>query len=103
MAYPLLCSGGYPVPEKQGMMEIVGICAVPTAVGSAMEVTLRDGWDKDKDTWGNDPEYNKHEVISFKSDGNTPVMQMFPSSIKVRQGLRAVTLTNATRVIVYVR
>lgn len=100
MGYPILCSGGYPVPEKEGQFEIVGIDIVPTVVGTAMEVVLRDHWDAD---WNNDPERNKHELISFKTDGNNSVHHMFQSPIKTRRGLRATILTNCTRVIAYVR
>lgn len=100
MARPLICPGGYPVPEKQGIHEIVGICAVPTVAGSAMEIELRDDWNNDQ-TY--DPDNNKHEVIKVKSDGNTSIFHMFPTQIKTLRGIRATILTNATRVEVYVR
>lgn len=100
MARPLFCSGGYPVPEKEGIMDIVGISAVPTTPGSAMEVTLRDDWNNAHPL---DPEDNKYEIIKFKSDGNTGLFHMFPVPIKTLSGIRATTLTNATRVTVYVR
>lgn len=98
--YPLLCAGGYPVPEKEGQFEIVGIDAVPTVAGSAMECTLRDHWSAN---WDNDPDRNKHEVISLKTDGNSSCFHVFQSPIKTRRGLRATTLTNCTRAIVYLR
>lgn len=100
MARPLLCPGGYPVPEKQGIFEIVGISAVPTTTGSAMEIELRDDWGFDQ-TW--DPDHNKHEIIKLKSDGNEGLFHMFIAPIKTLRGIRATTLTNATRVQVYVR
>ncbi len=100
MARPLICPGGYPVPERQGIMDIVGISAVPTATGSAMEIELRDDWENDQ-TW--DPDHNKHEIIKLKSDGNMGYFTMFPVPIKTLRGIRATTLTNATRVEVYVR
>jgi hypothetical protein len=100
MARPLICPGGYPVPEKEGIHEIVGISAVPTVVGSAMEVTIRDDWRNDQ-TY--DPDHNKHELLHFKSDGNMSIFHLFPTQIKCLRGLRATTLTNATRVQVYVR
>ena len=100
MARPLICRGGYPVPEAQGMFDIVGISVAPTAIGTAMEVELRDDWNYDQ-TW--DPENDKHEIVKIKHDGNDSVFHMFTSPIKVLRGIRATTLTNATRVLVYVR
>ena len=100
MARPLICPGGYPVPEKEGIHEIVGISAVPTVGGSAMEVLIRDDWNSDQ-TY--DPDHNKHDILHVKSDGNTGVFHMFPTQIKCLRGLRASILTNATRVQVYVR
>lgn len=100
MARPLICPGGYPVPEKEGIHEIVGISAVPAAIGSAMEVELRDDWNY---TQLNDPDKNKHEIIHIKTDGSVGFFHMFPTQIKCLRGIRATTLTNATRVQVYVR
>jgi hypothetical protein len=100
MAYPNLCPGGYPVPEFDGVREIVGINFSPTTVGSQVNITLRDA---NNYTYDNDPELNKHEVIKVLADGNQSYFQMFPVPIKVRRGIRATTLTNATRVILYVR
>jgi hypothetical protein len=100
MARPLICPGGYPVPEKDGIMEIVGIGCVPTAIGTAMEVILRDDWNNDQ-TY--DPDHNKHEIVHVATNGGTGFFQMFPVSIKTLRGIRATTLTNATRVQVYVR
>ena len=100
MARPLICPGGYPVPEKEGIHEIVGISAVPTAIGSNMEVILRDDWNNDQSY---DPDHNKHEVIHLATNGGQGVMHMFPTQIKTLRGIRATTLTNATRVQVYVR
>ena len=100
MARPLICPGGYPVPEKEGIHEIVGISCVPTVIGSAMEVVLRDDWNNDQ-TY--DPDHNKHEVIHIATSGVEGVFHMFPTQIKTLRGIRATTLTNATRVQVFVR
>lgn len=100
MARPLICPGGYPVPEKQGIHEIVGISAVPTVIGTAMEVMLRDDWNSDQDY---DPDHNKNEVIHIATNGGEGVFHMFPTQIKCLRGVRATTLTNATRVQLYVR
>ena len=100
MAYPLLCSGGYPVPEFDGVREIAGINFTPTVVGSPMEVVLRDANNAE---YNNDPDHNKHEVVKVLADGNQSYFQMFTSPIKTRRGIRATTLINATRVILYVR
>jgi hypothetical protein len=100
MARPLICPGGYPVPEKEGIHEIVGISCVPTDIGSTMEVVLRDDWNY---TQLQDPDNNKHEIIHIKTNGGDGVFHMFPAQIKCLRGIRATTLTNATRVQVYVR
>lgn len=100
MAYPNLCPGGYPMPEKEGVFEIVGIGFTPTVVGSQAVVELRDHWSANYD---NDPDRNKHEVIKIVDEGNDSYFHMFTSPIKVRRGTRATTLTNTTRVLMYVR
>lgn len=101
MAYPNLCPGGYPMPEKEGVFEIVGIGFTPTVVGSQAIVELRDHWSSDRDYY--DPDHNKHEVIKIVDDGNKSYFHMFPTPIKVRRGTRATMLTNTTRVLMYVR
>jgi hypothetical protein len=107
MARPLMCYAGYPMMEKEGMMEIVGICAVPTTAASAMVVEIKDKWEpfptNDSTSRFNDPNNDKQVIFSFKSDGNLGLMHLFPVPIKTLRGIRAGTLTNTTQVQVYVR
>jgi hypothetical protein len=98
MPYPLLCSGGYPVPEHEGKMEIIGINVVPTTDGVDTEVVLRDHWDLDTPLT-NDPSNEKN--IIFRSNASGQVI--FPVSIKTLRGLRAQTLSPNTEVYVYIR
>jgi len=98
MPYPLLCSGGYPVPEHEGRMEITGINVVPTVDGADTEVIIRDHWDLSIPL-ANDPDNNKNVI--FRTNGTG--MFVFPISIKVLRGLRAQTLSPNTEVYVYIR
>jgi hypothetical protein len=98
MPYPLLCSGGYPVPEHEGKMDIIGINVVPTTDGADTEVILRDHWDL-SNPLTNDPSNEKN--IIFRSNASGQVI--FPVSIKTLRGLRAHTLSPDTEVYVYIR
>ena len=96
MPYPLLCRGGYPVPEAEGRMEITAINVVTTADGVSSEVILRDIWTADP---VNDPNSDKKMIFRSKASGN----QIFPVSVKTITGLRAHTLTPNTQVYVYIK
>jgi hypothetical protein len=107
MARPLMCYAGYPLMEKEGMMEIVGICAVPITAATAMVVEIKDKWNNfpvdDSTDRFNDPSNDKQVIFNFKSDGNIGLLEMFPCSIKTLRGIRAGILTNTKNVQVYVR
>jgi len=95
--YPLLCSGGFPVPEKSGVLTVVGVLATPVIVGSAVDVNLRD----DNQTASPASE-NLNSVVKFKNDGNKSEFVFFDPPMKTRKGLKATKLTNAVCT-VYVR
>ena len=98
MPYPLLCSGGYPVPEHEGRMEITAINVVGTPAGSEAQVTLRDHYDLSAPV-SNDPDNLKNEVFRATKEG----YYVFPIPVKTLRGLRASVLTPNTEVFVYVR
>lgn len=98
--YPLLCAGRYPVPEKDGMLEIVTITASPLVVGTAMDVELRDDAGNNSSDYALDP--GKNLIVHLKGSGNAPVTQSFDPPLKTRKGLVATYCTNAV-VEVYVR
>ena len=91
--YPLLCAGRYPVPEKEGVLEIVAVAASPLTVATAIDIQLRDDWGANSPDFVLDPDKNK--IIHLEGDGNSPVFVSFDPPLKTRKGLIATTLTNA--------
>ena len=100
MPYPNLCPGGYPMPEKEGRFEVIGIRATPTVDGAPVEVVLRDHWDLDKPR-AYDPSNEKFIVFRYQdtNDGGF----FFETPFKTLYGLRAHTLSPNTEVYVYIR
>jgi hypothetical protein len=98
MPYPNLCPGGYPMPEKEGRFEVIGINVAPTADGVDTTVVLRDHWDLSVPR-ANDPSNEKYIVFRSNSDGGF----MFDSPFKTLYGLRAHTLSPNTEVYLYIR
>jgi hypothetical protein len=95
--YPLLCSGGFPVPEKDGQFDIVAVQVMPVSAASAVVAQLRD------DNVGGAPaSQNYRHIVGLKSDGNSSPFIVFDPPLKTRKGLRATTLTNGVCT-VYVR
>ena len=95
--YPLLCSGGFPNPEKDGILAIVGVQVVPVEPGSPFDAQLRD------DNVSGDPASNTlNEIIHLKGDGNNAQQIFFDPPLKTRKGIKATTLLNAT-CLLYVR
>ena len=89
--YPLLCAGGFPNPEKVGIIAISAVQAIPVVAGSPVDVQLRD------DSIGTAPISNTFkEIVHLKSDGNSSPIIPFDPPLKTRKGIRATTLTNAT-------
>lgn len=87
--YPLLCSGGFPNPEKNGILTVVGAQAIPIVPGSPVDCQLRD------DNVSGAPASNTYrEIVHLKSDGNSSPSITFDEPLKTRKGIRATTLTN---------
>ncbi len=98
MPYPNLCPGGYPMPEKEGRFEVIGINVVPSVAGANTEVVLRDHWDLSVPRT-NDPDNTKFIVFRSEQQGGF----MFDAPFKTLYGLRAQTLSDNTEVYVYIR
>jgi hypothetical protein len=90
-SYPLLCNGGYPVPETEGMVRIQGltICADDVGLESTLELT-------DAKATASDP--SKPSIFKWTRASGNPASEtiVFPDTIKTRNGLRAYTKTNCT-------
>lgn len=106
---PILCKGGYPVPIKTGMCEIVGVCAPVNSVSTASRLTLQDN-DPYADFGNALPAEDtnlKNIIFDFKGmasvDNN--VVCMFKEPIKVINGVSLVNNSNLLpgRIIVYVK
>jgi hypothetical protein len=95
--YPLLCAGGFPCPEKVGIITIESILAVPVISGAEMDMQLRD----DDGSTAHLSETQK-EIACAKNDGSNSVYIQFNTPLKTRRGIKATTMTNA-RVYVYTR
>jgi hypothetical protein len=91
--YPLLCAGRYPVPEKEGVMEICAVSVSPLVVGQEMNVQLRDDVGNDSADYLTDPDKNR--IIHLQGNGDTPIQVVFEPALKARKGLVATHLTNA--------
>lgn len=98
MPYPNLCPGGYPMPEKEGRFEVIGINVAPTQDGVDTEVVLRDHWDLSTPR-AQDPSNEKFIVFRSKSAGGF----MFDAPFKTFYGLRAHTVSPNTEVYIYIR
>jgi hypothetical protein len=96
--YAALCSGGFPVPEKEGILRIWSVKAAPLVVGSTIEVKLRDDWGFALDEVDTD----KNVVVHLKGDGTSDVEVKFNTPLIVRKGIRATTLTNVDNCLVYI-
>lgn len=106
---PILCKGGYPLPVKSGMCEIVGVCAPVNSVSTAARLTLQDA---DPYADGADPlpaESTELKNIIFDYKGmasvDNNVVQMFKEPIKAVNGVCLVNASNLLpgRIVVYVR
>jgi hypothetical protein len=100
MPYPNLCPGGYPMPEKEGRFEVIGIRVSPTVDGAPTEVILRDHWDLSAPRQY-DPSNEKY--IVFRSQADMETGFFFEAPFKTICGLRAHTLSPNTEVYVYIR
>lgn len=91
--YPLLCAGGYPVPSKPGVLEVIAVSASPIVVGQAMKAVLRDDTDNYSADYTVDP--NKNEIVHLETDGDGTQSISFDPPLKTRRGIMPTTLTNA--------
>lgn len=100
---PLLCSGGYGVPQRAGKFQIFKILAVCSDTSASARLTLVDSNKDSLDTKG----YKDRYVLDAKRVAvcNANIDINLPEPIKVVDGILPLTMTNLVpgSVFVYVR
>lgn len=107
--YTITCKGGYPVPFKSGMMQIVGYSCAVNSASTAARLTLVD---KDPlairgESMVADSAETKGVVIDHKgmaSVDNT-LTCMFPEPLKVVNGLSVMNVSNLLpgKILIYIK
>jgi hypothetical protein len=106
---PILCKGGFPLPVKEGMCEIVGVCAPVNSVSTAARLTLQDNnpYADGVDPFPTESADLKNIIFDYKAMANVDnnIAQMFKEPIKAINGVCLVNASNLLpgRIIVYVK